>query len=148
MNSYRQILYHIVVCTHKRMNTLAEAHHEALYKFIWGIIKKRNSTLYSINGTKNHIHMLTDLHPTVCLSDFIKEIKTASNKWIKESGNFPDFDHWAEGSCSVTYNVKDKDMIKNYIRNQKEHHAIVSFEDEYRKLLKENGIEWDEKYLF
>jgi hypothetical protein len=35
-----------------------------------------------------------------------------------------------------------------YIKNQKEHHKIVTFEDELRALLKESGIEWDDKYLF
>ena len=38
--------------------------------------------------------------------------------------------------------------IINYIKNQKEHHKKVSFEDEYRELLREHGIEWDEKYIF
>jgi putative transposase len=148
MNSYRQIVYHIVFFTHNRKNTLPKEHHDELYKFIWGIVKNRNCILYRINGTENHIHMLSDLHPTVCLSDYIKEIKTASNKWMRESGKFRDFEHWAEGSCALTYNIRDKEMITNYIKSQKEHHQKVSFEDEYKKLLEENGIEWNEKYIF
>jgi putative transposase len=148
MNSYRQILYHIVFCTYKHKNTLPEEHHEELYKYIWAIIKNRNCILYRINGAENHIHILSDLHPKLCLADYIKEIKTTSNRWMKETGKFPDFEHWAENSCAVTYSLKDKEMIMNYIRNQKEHHTTVSFEDEYRKLLEENGIEWNEKYIF
>jgi REP element-mobilizing transposase RayT len=80
MNSYRQILYHIVFCTYRRENTLPEEHHEELYRYIWGIIKKRNSVLYRMNGTENHIHILSDLHPGIALSDYIKEIKTATNR--------------------------------------------------------------------
>ena len=38
-------------------------------------------------------------------------------------------------------------MIINYIKNQKEHHKIETFYDEYKRLLIENGIEFDEKYL-
>jgi len=38
-------------------------------------------------------------------------------------------------------------MIINYIKNQKEHHRSESFHDEYKRLLIENGIEFDEKYL-
>ena len=148
MNSYRQLLYHIVFCTYNRENTLQADNQELLYKYIWGIIKKRNSILYRINGTENHMHILSDIHPTVCLSDYIKEIKTASNKWMKESGHFPMFDKWAEGSCALTYSMRDKDRIVEYIKKQKEHHRIVSFEEEYRILLEENGIVWDEKYIF
>ncbi|SMO81337.1 Transposase IS200 like [Saccharicrinis carchari] len=148
MNSFRQIFYHIVFCTYKRKNTLPTAHHQELYRYIWGIIKKRKGILYQINGTENHIHILSDLHPSVCLSDYIKEIKTASNRWMKSSDNFQSFDHWAEGSCSLTYCIRDKDMIVNYIKNQKEHHKTIHFEDELKTILVENDIDWNEKYLF
>ena len=30
----------------------------------------------------------------------------------------------------------------------KKHYAKESFEDEYRKLLEESGIDWDERYIF
>jgi putative transposase len=148
MNSYRQILYHIVFCTYDRKSTISPEHHEELYKYIWGIIKNRKGILYRINGMENHIHILSDLHPTVSLSNFIKEIKTASNKWMKESGKFPKFSSWAEGYCALTYCYHEKETIVNYIKNQKEHHKKVTFEDEYRALLREHGIEWDEKFIF
>jgi REP element-mobilizing transposase RayT len=148
MNSYRQILYHIVFCTYKRENTLPTDHHEALYRYIWGIVKKRRCILYRINGTENHVHILSDLHPSVALSDYIKEIKTAANKWMKESGCFPHFTSWAEGYCALSYSYRDKEKIVNYIKNQKEHHRKICFEDEYKALLQEFGIEFDERYVF
>jgi REP element-mobilizing transposase RayT len=137
-----------VFCTFNRENTIPTDHEEALYKYIWGIITKRKGVLYRINGMENHIHILSDLHPTIALSDYIKEIKTASNIWMKKSGNYPEFTSWAEGSCSLTYAYRDKDMIVNYIKNQKAHHGKVTFEDEYRALLKEHGLDVDERYIF
>jgi REP element-mobilizing transposase RayT len=148
MNSYRQILYHIVFCTYCRRDVLPVEHHTELYQYIHGIIKNRGCVLYRINGTENHIHILSDLHPTVCLSDYIKEIKTASNRWMKDTGDFPYFQHWAEGSCALTYSLRDKQMLINYIKKQKEHHRIEAFEEEYKRLLIENGIKWDERYIF
>lgn len=38
-------------------------------------------------------------------------------------------------------------MIVNYIKGQKEHHKKVSFQDEYRAFLLENGIEIREEYF-
>jgi len=38
-------------------------------------------------------------------------------------------------------------MIIDYVKNQKEHHRTEEFIVEYRRLLIENGIEFDEKYL-
>jgi len=97
---------------------------------------------------ENHVHILSDLHPTIALADFIKEIKTASNIWMKGTGKYPNFTSWAEGSCSLTYSYRDKEMIGNYIKNQKEHHHKVTFEEEYRAMLKEHGVEVDERYIF
>jgi REP element-mobilizing transposase RayT len=97
---------------------------------------------------ENHIHILSDLHPSLALADFIKGIKIASNVWMKESGMYPKFTSWAEGSCSLTYAYRDKDMVVNYIKCQKEHHKKTTFEDEYRALLKEHGVVVDERYIF
>ena len=54
----------------------------------------------------------------------------------------------AEGYCALTYTYRDREMIVNYIKNQKEHHKVTTFEDELRALLIEHGIEFDEKFLF
>jgi putative transposase len=54
----------------------------------------------------------------------------------------------AEGYCALTYSYRDKEMIVSYIKDQKEHHKKVTFEDEYRALLKEHGVVVDERYIF
>ena len=35
----------------------------------------------------------------------------------------------------------------NYVKNQKEHHRVKSFTGEYVELLKEHGIQFDERFL-
>lgn len=103
--------------------------------------------MYRINGIEDHIHIFSDLHPAVSLADYVKDIKVASNLWIKESGLFPKFTGWQDGYGAFTYSIKEKDIIINYVKNQREHHKKESFYDEYKRLLIENGIEFDEKYL-
>ena len=39
-------------------------------------------------------------------------------------------------------------MIINYIRKQKQHHQKETFVDEYKRLLIEHGVKFDERYLF
>jgi hypothetical protein len=112
-----------------------------------GIINNKKSKLYRIGGTANHLHLLFDMHPTIALSDFMREIKEHSSKWMAQNQNFPDFEGWAVSFAAFTYNLNDKQTIINYIRNQKEHHKTVGFEDEYRQFLIENGIEINEKYF-
>ena len=147
MNSYRQLFYHIVLATYNHKHVLNEKYNRDLYGYIHGIIKNKKSVLYQINGTDNHIHMLCDIHPTMSLSDFIKTIKTTSNKWMKASGLFPQFEAWCTGYGAFTKSTRDKEMIINYIKNQKEHHRHTTFLEEYKRLLDEEGIDWDERYL-
>lgn len=145
--SYTQIYYHIIFSTKYRESVINSEHEEELYKYIWGIIKNKKCTLYRINGMPDHLHIFTSLHPTIRLSDLVKDIKVASNLWMKQSGLFPLFDEWQQGYGAFTYSINDKDVVINYIKNQKKHHLNEDFEKEYRRLLKENEIEFDEKYF-
>ncbi|MDR2383454.1 MAG: IS200/IS605 family transposase [Prevotellaceae bacterium] len=145
--SYTRLLYHIVFRTKYGHPTIPEAHEKELYAYIMDIVNKKKSKLYRIGGTENHIHLLVDIHPTVALSDFMKELKEYSSKWLSKNPNFPDFESWAVSFAGFTYNFNDKQKIINYIKNQKEHHKTVCFEKEYRQFLTDNGVDIDERYF-
>ena len=67
--------------------------------------------------------------------------------WIKENNVFPQFGHWQDGYGAFTHSTREKDALIEYVKGQEEHHRQVDFLDEYRKLLGDAGIEFDEKYL-
>ncbi|GHT84689.1 hypothetical protein FACS18947_2500 [Bacteroidia bacterium] len=79
---------------------------------------------------EDHIHILSDLHPTIALADYIKDIKVSTSLWMKKSNDFPDFKGWGEGYSAFTYSFKEKAIIINYIKNQQEHHKKESSKDE------------------
>jgi len=139
--SYTKILYHIVLRTKKSEMTISQVNVSSLYKYIWGIIKNKHGKLYRINGTENHIHILSDLHSSISLADYIKSIKVASSLWMKHSGDFPLFCGWSEGYAAFTYSIKEKDTIISYIKNQQKHHLSVNTADEMKRLLKEHDLE-------
>jgi putative transposase len=147
MSSYRQILYHSVFRTKYGHKTIVPEHSRELYAYIMGIITEQNCFLYRINGIEDHLHILSDLHPSIALADFMREIKASSSSWIKKSGKFPKFIGWADGHGAFTYAWRDKDMIANYIKNQQQHHKKETFEEEYRRLLIEHGVDINELYF-
>jgi putative transposase len=136
MSSYRQLLYHLVFRTKDSLPTIKQENVSQLYSYITGIIKNKNSHLYRINGVENHLHILTDLHPSISLADFMK-------------GNnlFPAFNGWAEGYGSFTCSYMDMGRLIDYVNNQREHHRKKTFEEEYRILLQESGVRIDDKYF-
>ena len=80
MSAYRQILYHIVFRTKGSEKTINQDHREDLYKYIWGIVKNKKCVLYRINGIEDHIHILSDLHPSIALVQGID----LEEKWFWE----------------------------------------------------------------
>ena len=147
MSTYTQILYQIVFSTKDREKTLLEGNREKLFRFIWGILKNKNCVLYQINGVEDHVHIATHLHPTIALSSLVKDIKVASSQWIKQNQIFPNFTAWQEGYGGFTYSIKEKGVLVNYVKNQKEHHRREDFSKEYKRFLMEHEIPFDEKFL-
>jgi len=128
---------------HKRQNT----HRTELFKYIAGILENKKCHLYQINGVEDHLHILTHLHPSIALADLVKDIKLASTKFIKEKGFFPPFSGWQDGYGAFTYSIDRREILINYVKNQEQHHKTKTFRDEYMDLLKEHGVQYEEKYL-
>lgn len=147
MSSYRQILYHLTFHTKNSEKVLHKSENEELFKYIWGVMKNKKCKLYRINGVEDHIHIVCDLHPTIALADLVKDIKVASSKWIKEKRIYSNFSNWAESYGAFTLSIREKDIIVKYVMNQQEHHKTETFREEFIRLLKENGVAFDEKYL-
>ena len=144
--SYIQSLHHIIIRTKYSESVLPDEHSEELYRYIWGYIKNKKSFLYRINGMTDHIHILVSIHSTIELSDFVKNLKTYANTWLKNNKDkFPDFKFWGEKYAAFTIRYQEKESVIEYIKNQREHHKSESFKDEYRRLIVENGIEIDER---
>ena len=147
MSTFTQIYYHLVFSTKGRERVLIEEHYKEFFRYTWGIVRNNDSHLYRINAVEDHVHILTSVHPSVALADFVKDIKVATSVWIKEKGLFPGFEAWQEGYGGFTACHADKDQLIEYIKNQQEHHRVKSFAEELREMLVEAGVEFDEKYL-
>ena len=147
MSTYTQLLYHIVFSTYQRSPTLKENDRPELFAYIYGLLKKKNCHLYRINGMEDHIHIFTHVHPTLAVSDLIKDIKLASSDMIKRNSLFDNFEGWQKGYGAFTVNYSSKDKLIEYIKSQLEHHRKIDFLEEYKLILNENGIDFDPKYL-
>lgn len=145
--SYTQLLYHIVIRTKYSSPVIPNEYSDDLYRYISGLVKNKKSFLYRINGMPEHIHLLVAIHPTISLSDFVRDLKTSTNKWMKNNNKFSRFEAWGEKYAAFSCFYPDKETIINYIKNQREHHTKEDFITEYRRLIRENGIVINEEYF-
>lgn len=147
MATHTQLLYHFVFSTKYREPTIVPDQKKRLFAYLHQLLINKNCHLYRINGVEDHLHILTHVHPPISVSSLIKDIKLAADDFIKKEDLFPKFKGWQDGYGAFTESIKEKDRLIVYIKNQEEHHRKVSFLDEYKALLKEHKIEFDEKYL-
>lgn len=147
MATYTSLAYHIVFSTKYRKPKLTNAIRQETWNYIAGIITKKDGQLLEIGGTEDHVHLLTSCSPRIALADFIRDIKANSSKWLHEQHRVDDF-QWQTGYGAFTVSCSQQGVVRNYLRNQAQHHHRQSFEEEYLELLRRHGISFDEKYLF
>lgn len=146
--AYTKLIYHIVLRTHQGTAPIIEEHERELYMYIFGFCKQHKCILYRINGMPDHIHLLVSLHPTIAVAAFVHDLKIATSNLMKSSPErYPGFKGWENGYCALTYSDTDKETVRQYIINQKSHHAHLSARDELVALLQEFGIEFDTRYI-
>ena len=112
-----------------------------------GSSEKQEMSFISIGGVEDHLHIVTHLHPAVALADLVKDIKLSSADHIKTKNLFQNFNGWQEGYGAFTYSIDAKENLISYVKNQEEHHRKKTYIEEFKALLQEHQIEFDEKYL-
>jgi putative transposase len=147
MSTHTQILYHIVFATKYRKPTIEKSQKKRLFAYIFQLLTNKKCHLYRINGVEDHIHILTHIHPTISISALVKDIKVSTSIFLKKELIFKNFDGWQEGYGAFSEAIKSKDRLINYVKNQEKHHEKKSFFDEYKALLEEHEIVFDEKFL-
>ncbi|HTO14384.1 MAG TPA: IS200/IS605 family transposase [Edaphocola sp.] len=146
--SLSKLYVHIIFHTKYNQNLIDVDIEAELYAYIGGVIKANGSFPIKINGTQNHIHVLSIMSKNIALSKFVEEIKRNSSRWIKTKGEkYHDF-AWQGGYAGYSVSQSVVGKVERYIDNQKEHHKVVSFQEEYKKFLEEYEIDYDDNYLW
>ena len=96
-----------------------------------GLSENKSAKLYRINAAGNHIHMLVALPTTLSVADYVRDLKRSTSLIIKAEQLFAGFEGWAREYFVKTVSEETFDTVYNYIKRQKDHHRLVTFEDEY-----------------
>jgi REP element-mobilizing transposase RayT len=147
--SLSSVFLHIVFSTKDRFPFLSDdGVRGQVHAFLGGIGKKRDCLPILVGGVSDHVHLLIQLGRSVSQADLVKELKRGSNLWIQE--RFPHIEKfaWQAGYGAFSVSASNLEAVRSYIGNQAEHHAKVSFKDEYRAFLIKHGVAFDERYVW
>ena len=140
--SYTKLLYHVVFSTKGRAPQIAPVWKLELYSFVGRVVLNRKGQVLVAGGTADHVHVLLRLSPTRAVSDIIRDIKSNSSTWLRETKE-PAF-AWQDGYGAFTLGPNAIAGVTAYIENQESHHTNRSFADERDALLTAAGATEDE----
>jgi REP element-mobilizing transposase RayT len=147
--SLAQIYLHIVYSTKHRTPFLREpALRAEVHRYLGGTCRNLDWPSLRVGGVEDHVHICCRLSRTLTVADLVRELKRDSSKWLKTKGEgLTDF-HWQDGYGAFSISPGHVEAVVAYIANQEEHHRRASFQDEFRRLLKKYGVEYDERYVW
>ncbi len=146
--TYTKLYYHIVFSTKIRQRFITESIEEELHKYISGIIRGIEGSCIEINGMPDHVHILAILPPKIAISDALRTIKANSSKWLHETNLTLSKFAWQDGYSAFTVSASQVELVRQYIRDQKAHHAERDFKAELLSLLEKHEVEYDERYIW
>ncbi len=142
------LLFHVVFSTKNRRGWIDQSFEGELHDYMGGIIRNLGGTLLEINGTSNHVHILVQMKPTHTLSVMVGKVKANSSKWLNEQRRMMLKFGWQDGYGAFTVSESMVEVTRKYVRNQKEHHRKMTFEEEFERMLRANQIEFSPEHLF
>lgn len=147
--SLAQMYLHLVFSTKDRQPNLHDRTvREETHRYLGGICNRQNCPVLIVGGVADHVHLLCRLGRSISIADLVKELKRDSSKWVKTQAGMGDDFYWQNGYGAFSVSPSHVEALQSYIANQEEHHRTESFQDEYRRLLKTYGLEWDERYVW
>jgi REP element-mobilizing transposase RayT len=147
--SLAKILVHAVFSTKDRRPFLRDKKlREELHNYIGGILNQLDCQSLIVGGVEDHVHLLCALSRTYQASEMVKEVKRGSTVWLKNKNEeLLDF-CWQSGYGIFSIGFSQVETVRSYIARQEEHHRKVSFQDEFRELLRRYEIKFDEQYVW
>ena len=138
-----QLWVHYVWATKHRYPYFEKDIRETVFEHIRENAKEKEIYLAFIGGYYEHLHALISLGVSQQVDEIAQLLKGESSHWINKEGLFKARFSWQEEYFAATVSPKDLDSVRDYIKNQEEHHSRVSFEDEYKSFLARANIEVD-----
>jgi len=141
-HTYANNFIHCVFSTKDRRPLIPAGRTDELYAYLGGIARGEGFSLIAAGGTANHVHLLFVLPADYTLAHAVQKLKGSSSRWMGHEFS------WQEGYGTFSVSSSQVEVVKGYIQNQEEHHRKRSFEEDFVALLRNCGIEYDERYVF
>ncbi len=138
---YIKIWIHLVWTTKDRQPILLKEIRQTVFEHIRNNAKSKDIYIDFINGHAEHVHCLISLKSNQNIDKILMLLKGESSFWINRNNLTQTKFEWQDEYFAVSVSESVVNKVRDYIKNQEEHHQKKSFMDEYNEFMQKYGFE-------
>jgi REP element-mobilizing transposase RayT len=138
---YIKIWVHLVWTTKNRNAILTREIRKDIFSHIKENAKTKGIYIDFINGYLEHVHCLVSLGSGQTIDKIVMLLKGESSYWINKNKICSTKFAWQEEYFAVSVSESMVNRVRDYIKNQENHHKKRSFDDEYNDFIRKYGFE-------
>ncbi|MCX6246824.1 MAG: IS200/IS605 family transposase [Bacteroidetes bacterium] len=138
---YVKVWVHLVWATKCRKPLLTKDIRSGVFKHIRENAREKGIYVDYINGYLEHVHCLISLESGQNIDKIMMLLKGESSYWINKNKTYPGKFEWQESYFAVSVSESGVNRVRDYIKNQENHHRKKNFDDEYQKFISRYGFE-------
>lgn len=140
--SFIKVYIHFVWATKNREPLLTT---KTIRQKVWFHIKEnaklKNIFIDFVNGYDDHCHCLVSMRAEQSIQNIAKLIKGESSFWINKEKVINQKFEWSDEYFAVSVSESMIETVRNYIKNQEEHHSKKTFSQEYDDFILKYGFQ-------
>ncbi len=137
---YTKVWIHLVWATKKREPVLDKPLRRKLFSHVLENARARNIHVDFVNGYVDHIHVLVSLNADQTIAKTVQLIKGESSFWINKNKLTPGKFEWQDDYFAVSVSESGVNKVREYIKNQEQHHSKKTFQQEYDEFMEKMGL--------
>ena len=138
---YVRIWIHLIWSTKNRVPLIGEEFRSRLFAHMKENAQKREIRLDLINGAPDHTHALVSLRADQTVAKVAQLLKGESSHWVNEKKLISRKFEWQDEYIAVSVSESMVETVREYIRNQAEHHRKKSFGEEFAEFMQKYRFE-------
>ena len=138
--SYVRIWIHSVWGTKNRESVLGKDVRRILFGHIKENAKAKQIYIDTVDGYTEHVHCLFALNADMTVAKALQLIKGEASHWSNQEKIVKPKLEWADEYFAVSVSESNLDRVRQYIKNQEEHHRKKTFAEECEELMKKYGF--------
>ena len=136
-----KVYIHFVWSTKNRKQVLNTPElRQKLWQHIRENAIKKDIYVDFVNGHAEHCHCLVSLGLDQTISKQIQLLKGEAAFWFNKQGLTTEKLEWQDEYFAVSVSESQLDAVRNYIKDQEEHHKHKTFQQEYEEFIVKYGF--------